>query len=263
MGPALGGLGGIAGYYMSSLQVQGLQPTISDLKVTMDLTNNGTDPVTVGVISPVGLSVPDLPNLFQIQPGEHFVGSFGQNAATPITEATGLQVSGTYVPENFFSDPPAHINGTDPNGTWGLVFIGSASDIAQLDLKSWSLTITTPDPTTVTDAGGNYAFTGLAPGSYQVETLLAPGAVQTFPVGGPSQTVDVLDGQTGTADFAIEPASALAGESFYLSAPASSWGQDITVNYTLTNRGNGDAPAFAVALLLSDSSTINASDPLL
>jgi hypothetical protein len=264
IGPATGGLGGIAGYYMSSLKVQGLQPSITDLKVTMDLANNGTDPVTVAIISPVGLTVPDLPNLFQIQPGEHFVGSFDQNAATPITEATSPSVAGTYVPEQFFSDPPAHINGTDPNGTWGLVFIGSASDIAQLDLKSWSLTITTSDPTAVTDAGGNYAFTGLAPGSYQVETLLAPGDVQTLPAGGASQSVTVADGQTSSGvDFGIEPASDLATESFYLSAPATSWGQDITINYTLTNQGNGNAPAFAVAVLLSDDGDITASDTLL
>ena len=264
IGPATGGLGGIAGYYMSSLQVQGLQPTITDLKVTMDLANNSPDPVTVAVISPLGLSVPDLPNLFQIQPGEHFVGSFDENASTPITEATGLSVSGTYVPEQFFSDPPAHINGTDPNGTWGLVFIGSPDDIAQLDLKSWSLTITTPDPTAVTDAGGNYAFTGLAPGSYQVETQLAPGDVQTFPAGGAAQTVTVADGQTASGvDFGIQPASDLATESFYLSAPATSWGQDITINYTLTNQGNGDAPAFDVAVLLSADGDINASDTLL
>ena len=79
----------------------------------------------MAVISPVGMTVPDLPNLFQIQPGEHFAGSFALNASTPITEATGLSVTGTFIPEQFFSDPPAHINGTDPNGTWGLVFFGA------------------------------------------------------------------------------------------------------------------------------------------
>jgi hypothetical protein len=256
--------GGLAGLYMSALQVQGLLPAISDLKVTMDLANNGTNPVTVAVISPVGLSVPDLPYLFQIEPGEHFVGTFARNAATPITETTGLAVSGTFIPENSFSDPPAHISGTDPNGTWGLVFFGSASDIAQLDLNSWSLTITTPDPTTVTDAGGNYAFTGLAPGTYQVETDLAPGDVQTFPAASAAQTVTVADGQTASGiDFGVQPASDLATESFYLSAPATQWGQDVTINYTLTNQGNGDAPAFDVALLLSADGDITSSDTLL
>jgi hypothetical protein len=264
IGPATGGLGGIAGYYMSSLKVAGLASTITDLKVGIDLANNGPNPVTVAVISPVGLSVPNLPNLFQIGPGEHFAGTFALDGATPITEATGPFVSGTFLPEQFFSDPPAHINGTDPNGTWGLVFVGSQDDIAQLDLKRWSLTITTPDPTAVTDASGNYAFTGLAPGSYQVDLLPAPGDIQTSPAGGASQEVNVVDGQTaGGVDFAIQPASRLATGSLYLSAPATSWGQDVTINYTLTNGGNGDSPAFDVAVLLSADGEITPSDTLL
>src|SRR5262249_2934545 len=85
-----------------------------------------------------------------------------------------------------------------------------------------------------------------------------------FPAAGASQTVTVGDGQTADGgDFGIQPASNLATESFYLSAPATSWGQEVTVNYTLTNLGNGDAPAFAVSLLLSADDDISSSDTLL
>jgi hypothetical protein len=260
--PVTGQLGGLAaGTESSSLQVQGLPGTITDLTVTMDLANNGSSPVTVALISPVGQTVPNLPNLFQILPGEHFVGSFNQNASTPITEATGLAVSGTFVPEQFLSDPPAHIIGTNPNGTWGLVFFGDAS---QLALKSWSLTITTPDPMTTTDALGNYSFSGLVAGTYDVETLPSPGEPQTSPAAGVGRTVEVADGQTATGvDFGVQTASDLKTTSFYLSSPATAWGQNVTINYTLTNSGKSDASAFDVAVLLSADGALNTSNPLL
>jgi hypothetical protein len=98
--PVTGQLGGVAaGTKSSSLQVQGLPGTITDLTVTMDLANNGKSPVTVALISPVGQTVPNLPNLFQILPGEHFVGSFNQNATTPVTLAPRPLAPGTYIPE--------------------------------------------------------------------------------------------------------------------------------------------------------------------
>src|SRR5262249_12602638 len=50
---------------------------------------------------------------------------------------------------------------------------------------------------------------------------------------------------------------------FYLSAPATSWGQDVTINYNIANQGNGDAPAFDVAALLSADGDITSSDTLL
>jgi hypothetical protein len=260
-----GQLGGIVpGTRSSSIQVQGLAGTITDLMVSMDLANNGTSPVTVAIISPVGQTVPNLPNLFQIQPGEHFDGAFDLNAKTPITEinpANQPVISGTYVPEQFFSDPPAHIDGTSPNGTWGLVFFGDAS---KLVLKSWSLTITTADPSTTTDSAGDYSFTGLAPGTYQVETLPSPGETQTSPAGGAARTVQVADGQTASGvDFGVQTASNLVTTSFYLSSPASSWGQEVTINYTLANDGNGNAPAFDVGVLLSADGGLNTSDPAL
>ncbi len=160
--PATGQLGGIAaGAGVSTLQVAGLPATLTGLKVTMDLANNGTSPVTVGVISPVGQTVSNFPTLFQIQPGEHFVGSFDPGAATPVTLARRPLAPGTYAPEQFFGDPQAHVLGTDPNGDWGLVFVGDRSGLV---LSGWSLALTTPDPATRTDALGGYRFTGLAAG---------------------------------------------------------------------------------------------------
>src|SRR5207302_84905 len=79
-------------------------------------------PVTVAVVSPVGLQVPNLPTLFAILPGEHFQGTFDQQATTPATLATRPLAPGTYRPQQFFTDPLAHIYDGDPNGTWGLVF---------------------------------------------------------------------------------------------------------------------------------------------
>ncbi|MFO0910364.1 MAG: FG-GAP-like repeat-containing protein [Isosphaeraceae bacterium] len=254
-----GQLGGIAAdSKSSSLQVTGLLGTITHLRVTMDLTNNGASPVNVALISPVGQTVPNLPNLFQIQPGEHFVGSFDDSAQTPVTLAPRPLSPGTYLPEQFFRSPPSHIDGTSPNGTWGLVFFGDSTGLV---LKSWSLTITTPDPSTTTDARGNYAFYGLAPDTYHVVTLPAAGERQTSPAGGASRTVEVIDGRTVSGvDFGVQTASYLSTTSFYLSSPATSWGQDVTLHYTLTNRGNADALAFDVGVQLSPDGVISTSD---
>jgi hypothetical protein len=258
--PASGALSGL--YVSSPLNVQGLQPSVTDVIVSMGLTNNSPDPILVDLLSPVGASVPDAPNLFVINPGTTFNGSFAMNASTPISEVTGSNITGSYIPYQFFNDPPGHIDGTNPNGHWSLLFFAyTASDAAALNLQSWTLTITTPDPITTTDAGGNYSFTGLAPGTYQVGVLPAPGDVQKYPAGGAEQTVTVAAGQNATdVDFGLKPASNLTTTSFYLSSPATSWGQDITINYTIANEGFGDAPGFSVGVLLSDNGTIAASE---
>ena len=243
----------------SLLPVQSLPSTISDLQVNMDVVNNSAGPITVGVFSPYGTTIPNFPTLFILHPGQHFVGSFDGNAQNPpITLAGNSPAPGTYQPLNNFTDPPAHIYDGNPNGTWGLVFIG---DTSHLKLNTWSLTFKVPDPSTTTDANGNYAFTGLAPGSYAVETVLAPGASQTSPAGaGAAQNVTVADGQSATGvDFAIQPASDLSTTAFYLTSPAAGWGQKITVNYTLSNEGNGAAGAFEVDLVLSSGGTIDES----
>jgi hypothetical protein len=261
---AAGQLAGF-GAFASTLDAQGLPAKLLDLAVNMDLANNGTNPVTVAIVSPLGFTVPNLPNLFNILPGEHFVGSFDGNVTDSVAVAPRPLAPGTYQPQVFFTDPQAHIYDGDPNGTWGLVFFGSASDIAQLSLAGWSLSFTSPEPSTQTDPSGNFSFTGLEPGSYQVSLALSSADAVTAPAPGvASRTVVVADGQTVTGvDFGIVPAPDLAAVSFQLVAPATGFGQNVTVNYTLTNQGLGDAPAFDVGLYLSNNGVISTSGPLL
>jgi hypothetical protein len=193
---------------MSPLQVQGLPGTLVNLAVTMDLTNNGLDPVVVAVVSPVGLTVPNLPNLFTILPGEHFVGTFDGNSTNAVATATRpfAVPAGTFAPEQSFATPLSYINGTDPNGLWGLVFFG---DTSKLDLKNWSLTFTTAEPNAKTDAQGNYSFQNLAPGTYDVRVALSGADAQTFPAGGAARTVQAIDGhETTGVNFGVKPASA-------------------------------------------------------
>src|SRR5262245_12346607 len=84
-GPApLDGFGGFG----STIAVSGLPNRLLDVNVNVDLTNNGSSPVTVAVVSPSGLTVPNLPTLFAIQPGEHFQGTFDQQSANPVTLAS-------------------------------------------------------------------------------------------------------------------------------------------------------------------------------
>ena len=140
IGPATGGLGGIAGYYMSSLQVQGLQPTITGLTVTMDLANNGTRPGDGGRHQPGRTDRPGPAQPLPDPAGRALRRLVRPGASTPITEATGLRCLAPTCPSS--SSPTRLPTSTAPTRTapGGWSSFGSASDIAHLDLKSWSLT---------------------------------------------------------------------------------------------------------------------------
>ena len=89
-----------------------------------------------------------------------------------------------------------------------------------LTINSWSLTFTTPEPTAVTDAAGNYSFTGLNTGTYTVGLVHSGADVVTYPGSTGLQTVQATDGQTTTGvDFGVRPAPDLIGTSFALDTP--------------------------------------------
>jgi len=177
----------------SAMTVSGLVDGISDVDVTLNITHTYDEDLDVALISPSGTRVPLFAG----------VGGNGQNfenttlddsASTPIADGSA-PFTGTFQPEGSLAD----FNGEDPNGTWILevedVFL--TEDGGTLD--SWSLTIAAREPSTTTDADGNYAFTDLTPDTYHVFERLRPGWQQTFPSGG--HTVDVASGQVVVADF--------------------------------------------------------------
>ena len=70
-------------------------------------------------------------------------------------------------------------------------------------ITNWSIVLagTTPDePNTLTDAQGQYTFSGLAAGAYVVRDRLLPGHVRTVPASG-AHRVTVVAGESVVANF--------------------------------------------------------------
>ncbi len=118
----------------------------------------------------------------------------------------------------------------------------------------------------MTDAQGNYSFTGLKPGSYTVSA--ADSAADVVTAAPPNPTFNLADGQNAAGvNFSVQPAPDLTGVAFnVVGATLNKDGTvaSATIKYTLANQGNGKANAFNVDLLLSaDGDISDNSDPLL
>jgi CARDB len=254
------GFGAVVG---SAVTAQNLPSTFQDVSVGMTLVNNSPDPIFVNLVSPLDQNIPNLPILFTIQPGQTFDGAFDGNSTNLITLAPNLTqpgstISGTFAPQQAFTNPQFGINNSNPNGDWGLVFYGgTASDYNQLSLTNFSLNFTIPEPNTQTDAAGNYSLTGLPSGTTTDDVALALPSGETVT----SRATD----SSGRLNFGVQTAPDLTTTSFRLNTPATAFGQPapITVQYTLTNEGAGAAPGFNVGLYLSSNGVITANPSLL
>jgi len=132
----------------------------------------------------------------QTQPG----GGLGYH----LTLVPGAEVSNVNFGDQAIATPTAAItgavfndaNGDDiqDNGETGL-----ASIQVYLDLGNVGYFVT-GDPTTTTDASGDYTLTGLAAGSYIVRQVPPKGYVQTSPSNGYGHHVTVAEGQTLSAE---------------------------------------------------------------
>ncbi len=100
--------------------------------------------------------------------------------------------------------PPSEIHGTKWNDLNG----NGIRDPGESGLAGWTIYLDSNDngqldpgeTSTVTDAQGNYAFTGLAAGTYAVGEVMQPGWTQTYP-GATSTTNLIVNGSFETGNF--------------------------------------------------------------
>jgi subtilisin-like proprotein convertase family protein len=171
---------------ISNNAVSGLTGVITDVNVSVNITHTYDSDLAVDLVSPTGQRIRLFSNVGGS--GENFTGTLDDEAATAVTAGTA-PFSGSYRPIG----PLSTFDGLGANGTWRL----EVADTVELDsgtLNSWSLTISTGEPTATTDSAGAYSFT-VAPGSYSVRQVLPAGWVGTTPAGG-AHAVTAVDGQT-------------------------------------------------------------------
>src|ERR1051326_8708798 len=122
--------------------------------------------------------------------------------ASPLLFAGGSQAdggpSGRLFSVSLFTDT---ISGTVFNDIGG----NAARDLSDPGLQNWRIRLFEASlevDSTLTDAGGGFRFTNIAPGSYTVSQAVQPGWSQTLPVSGGSYALTLLAGQ----HLAVRPA---------------------------------------------------------
>ncbi len=177
---------------VSTLPVYGLSGLVLDVNVTLNINHSYDADLDVVLIGPQGRQVELFSGVGAS--GDNFLGTtLDDEAATSITSGAA-PFSGSFRPEGLLSD----FDHLDPNGIWGLKIVDTATGDVGI-LNSWSLDITYGDPTTTTDANGDYAVSNLAPADYHIREVQQAGWIQTAPVAG-YHDVLVTSGQTLTGN---------------------------------------------------------------
>ena len=180
--------------------VAGIAGTIADVNIELSIEHARDVDIAAMLVSP------DWEEVFLCASeggsGANFTGTvFDDEASTPIGSGSA-PFSGTFSP----TEPLSAMDGQNPNGTWRLIVFDTVSGITG-SLLSATLTLEVAEPTTTTDASGNYSFGPFPAGTYDLVQTLPADWVQTAPSTSPYSVTVVADGQPTIADFGSRDAT--------------------------------------------------------
>jgi subtilisin-like proprotein convertase family protein len=172
------------------LTVSGLSGAITDVNVTLNITHPFDSNLRVLLTDPFGTRVTLFANVGGS--GDNFTNTvLDDEAAIPIT-AGAAPFTGSFQPQQALGAMDAQ----PPNGTWTLTVIDFVSGNSGT-LNSWSITVTTGEPTATSQADGGYVLRGNPGGSYLIRRVLQSGWFATEPLAG--FTLVTLAGTQGAA----------------------------------------------------------------
>jgi subtilisin-like proprotein convertase family protein len=176
----------------SPITVTGVNGVLNDVNVRVTVLHPHDADLILTLISPSGTRIPLVSSIGGN--GANFSGTLFDDQA-----GTGIQFGlAPYAGEFKPQTPLSGLNGEPANGTWQLEVTDTTAGNTGT-LVNWSLTTSVGDPTTVTDANGDYVLGGLRAGTYTIAEVMQPGWQQTSPhsnVGAPfTYTVTLGTGQ--------------------------------------------------------------------
>ena len=167
------------GTITSSLPVSGVTGVIADVNVRVNITHTFDSDLDVFLVAPDGTRVELFTDVGG--GGANFTNTILDDEASAAFTSGSAPFTGSFRPEGSL----AVLDGMAANGSWTLEVTDDAgADVGTLN--QWSLTVTSTDaePSTTTDAAGNFGFLGLADGTYIVRTVVPSGWTATGPAGG-------------------------------------------------------------------------------
>jgi subtilisin-like proprotein convertase family protein len=178
---------------VSTINVSNVNGLLDDVNVNVTILHPHDGDLILTLISPSGTRIPLVSGI--AGNGANFSGTMFDDQASTGIQFGLAPYAGEFKPQT----PLSKLNGEPANGAWQLEITDTKSGNVGT-LVNWSLTTSVADPSTISDANGNYALGGLRAGTYTIGEFLQTGWQQTFPTAPPTYTVTVGTGQLAIGD---------------------------------------------------------------